>query len=91
MIEFLPLVVLALLFWLLVIRPQRRRASEQSRIVADLAPGQEVVTMSGLYGRIDAIEGDAVRVEIAPGTVVKVDKRAIGRRVDPRRVEEAPS
>jgi len=75
--EFLPLVVLAVLFWVLIIRPQRRRAQQQGRVIQGLERGQEVVTASGLYGRIDHVGDDVVLLEIAPETVVKVDKRAV--------------
>jgi preprotein translocase subunit YajC len=81
--EFLPLVVLALLFWFLIIRPQRRRGQRQAQLIASLEPGQEVLTAAGFYGRIQEIEGDEVRLELAPGTVVRVDRRAIASRVDP--------
>jgi preprotein translocase subunit YajC len=81
--EFLPLVVLALLFWFLIIRPQRRRGQRQAQLIASLEPGQEVLTSAGFYGRIHGIEGDEVRLELAPGTVVRVDRRAIASRVDP--------
>ena len=79
--EFLPLIALALLFWFLILRPQRRRAVEQSRLQDALAPGDEVVTASGLYGRVETLEDDVARVEIAPGTTVRVDRRSIVRRV----------
>jgi preprotein translocase subunit YajC len=75
--EFLPLVVLAVLFWVLIIRPQRNRAQRQGRLVESLERGQEVVTAGGLYGRIDHVGDDDIRLEIAPETVVRVDKRAI--------------
>jgi preprotein translocase subunit YajC len=75
--EFLPLVVLAVLFWVLIIRPQRNRAQRQGRLVESLERGQEVVTAGGLYGRIEHVGDDDIRLEIAPETVVRVDKRAI--------------
>jgi preprotein translocase subunit YajC len=75
--EFLPLVVLAVLFWVLIIRPQRNRAQRQGRLIESLERGQEVVTAGGLYGRIDHVGDDHIRLEIAPETVVRVDKRAV--------------
>ncbi len=75
--EFLPLVVLAVLFWVLIIRPQRRRAQRQGQLIEGLERGQEVVTSGGLYGRIDHVDEDHIRLEIAPETFVKVDKRAV--------------
>jgi preprotein translocase subunit YajC len=75
--EFLPLVVLAVLFWVLIIRPQRRRTQRQAELIGGLERGQEVVTAGGLYGRIEHVEDDHIRLEIAPETFVKVDKRAV--------------
>jgi preprotein translocase subunit YajC len=89
--EFLPLLALAVLFWVLIIRPQRRRAQRQGELIQGLERGQEVVTAGGLYGRIDHVDEEHIRLEIAPETVVKVDKRAVSqvapesaRPVDPR-------
>jgi preprotein translocase subunit YajC len=73
---FLILVMLALM-WLLLIRPQRRRQQEQRQLLERLAAGDEVVTAGGLYGTIEEVDGDEVRLEIAPGTTVRVAKRAI--------------
>jgi preprotein translocase subunit YajC len=75
--EFIPLAVLAVLFWVLIIRPQRRRAQQQGQLLQRLERGQEVVTAGGLYGRIDHVDDDHIRLEIAPETFVKVDKRAV--------------
>ena len=75
--EFLPLVVLAVLFWFLIIRPQRNRVRRQGELIQGLERGQEVVTAGGLHGRIDHVGDDVVLLEIAPETIVTVDKRAV--------------
>jgi preprotein translocase subunit YajC len=75
--EFLPLVVLAALFWFLIIRPQRNRMRRQGQLIQGLERGQEVVTAGGLHGRIDHVGDDVVLLEIAPETIVTVDKRAV--------------
>lgn len=89
--EFLPLVVLAVLFWVLIIRPQRRRVQRQGELIEGLERGQEVVTAGGLYGRIDHVDTDHVRLEIAPETFVKVDKRAVAQLVPEAAPPEDPS
>ena len=72
------LVLLFVVMWLLVIRPQRRRQAEQRRILDNLAPGQEVLTAGGLYGTVQSVVGDdEVRLEIAPDVQVRVSRRAI--------------
>jgi preprotein translocase subunit YajC len=82
-VEFIPLIVIAALFWLLLIRPQRRRVAAASALQSSLEVGQEVVTAAGLYGRITAIDDGVVHLEIAPGTVVRIDRRAVSAKVDP--------
>jgi preprotein translocase subunit YajC len=72
------LVLLFLVMWFLVIRPQRKRQQEQKRIMDNLSAGQEVMTAGGLYGTVSSvIDEEEVRVEIAPGVTVRVARRAI--------------
>jgi preprotein translocase subunit YajC len=71
------LVALFALMWLLLIRPQRRRAADQVEMQDRLRVGDEILTAGGIHGTIKAIEGDVVHVEIAPGTLVRVDRRAV--------------
>jgi preprotein translocase subunit YajC len=88
--EFLPLVALALLFWFFILRPQRRRSRQQAQLWSDLEEGTEVVTMGGIYGRVTAVDEDSVHLEVAPGTVVRVDRRAIARRAPAPPIVENP-
>jgi preprotein translocase subunit YajC len=71
------ILVLLLLMWFLLIRPQRKRQVEQQRMIDSLRVGQEVVTAGGLYGTVNAVEADEVHLEIADGIEVRVAKRAI--------------
>jgi preprotein translocase subunit YajC len=74
------LIIIVALFaamWLFLIRPQRRRQVEQSRMQDTLADGDEILTAGGIHGTVRGIEDDVVRVEIAPGTIVKLDRRAV--------------
>jgi preprotein translocase subunit YajC len=84
---FLIIVMLGLV-WFLLIRPQRRRQTEQQQLLARIAPGEEVVTAGGLYGTVREVDGDDVRLEVAPGTTVRVAKRAIAAVVPPEDEEE---
>jgi preprotein translocase subunit YajC len=88
--EFIPLAVLAVLFWFLIIRPQRRRSQLQNQIVDTLERGQDVVTAGGLYGRIKEVGDDDVQLEIAPEIVVRVDKRAVSQVVPEPSTAEIP-
>jgi len=71
------IVVLFAAMWLFLIRPQRRRQVEQARLQDSIASGDEILTAGGVYGTVSAIEEDVVKMEIAPGTVIKLDRRAV--------------
>jgi preprotein translocase subunit YajC len=82
------IVILFALFWLLLIRPQRRRAQAQNRLIANLETGDEIVTAGGLYGTIVGVGDEELMVEIAPGTHVRVARRAVAARIEPEDEEE---
>ena len=63
--------------WLLLIRPQRRKQQEQQDLLSNIQVGDEIVTAGGIYGTISDVEDDEVTVEIAPGTRVRMAKRAV--------------
>ena len=86
----LVLVILFALFWVLLIRPQRRRQIEQEQMIASLELGDEVVTAGGIYGEVVALEEDEVRLEIAPGTQVRVARRAVAGVLSGDEDDEAP-
>lgn len=75
--QFLPLVAIALLFWLLVVRPASRRQKAVAQLQADLQPGERVMLSSGIFGTVRSLDGDRARVEIAPGIEVEVARAAI--------------
>jgi preprotein translocase subunit YajC len=74
---YLFILVLLVMMWFLLIRPQRRRQTESQRMLNSLEVGKEIVTAGGLYGTITALEDDEARVRIADGVEVRVAKRAI--------------
>jgi preprotein translocase subunit YajC len=71
------ILVILVVMWFLLIRPQRRRQLESQRLLDSLAVGQEIVTAGGLYGTITELDEDEARIEIADGIRVRVAKRAI--------------
>lgn len=73
------LLLLALPFALLIFLmfSQRRRAKAVSAAQAQLEVGQQVMAAAGLYGTVSALDGEVVHLEIAPGVVVRVARRAI--------------
>jgi preprotein translocase subunit YajC len=89
-VSLLPLVGIALLFWLLLIRPAAKRQKELARMQASLKAGDEVMLTSGIFGILRDADGEHLRLEIADGVVIKVARAAIGSVVQPRLVEHEP-
>jgi preprotein translocase subunit YajC len=82
--------VLFALFWLLLIRPQRRRQLAQSRLLDELEVGDEVVSTGGLFGVIREINGTELHVEVADGVVVRMTRRAVAGLVERDEPEAEP-
>jgi preprotein translocase subunit YajC len=71
------ILVLLVLMWFLLIRPQRRRQVETQRMIEQLEVGKEIVTAGGLFGTVTAVEEGELRVEIADDVEVRIAKRAV--------------
>jgi preprotein translocase subunit YajC len=71
------IVLLFALFWLLVLRPQRRRTREQVDLIDSLEEGDEIVSAGGFYGVIKEIDGETLHVEIADRLVVRMARNAV--------------
>jgi preprotein translocase subunit YajC len=84
--SFVPLILLVVVFYFLLIRPQRKRAQEQAQMQSSLTPGTRVMTTTGLFATVSAVEDDEVILEIAPGVETRWIKASIGRVLTP--VEE---
>lgn len=77
--EFLPIIAIALLFWLLIIRPTSRRQKQTAQLQASVKAGDRVVLTSGFYGVVREARDDApLRIELADGVVFEVARGAIG-------------
>jgi len=75
--SLLPLVLIFVVFYFLLIRPQTKRAKEQKAMVAALAAGDEVVTSGGILGRITEAGEQFLTVEVAEGVRVKVQRHTV--------------
>ena len=73
-LQLLPLVLIFVVFYFLLIRPQTKRAKEHRTMVGGLKSGDEVVTTGGLLGRITAVEDSFITLEVTKGVAVKVQK-----------------
>lgn len=77
LMSFLPLIVIFIIFYFLLIRPQMKRSKEHRKLVEQLSTGAEVVTNGGLLGRITRVDESFVTVEFADKVQIKVQKHAI--------------
>ena len=75
--SLLPLVVIFVLFYFLLIRPQQKRAKQHKEMVAALSKGEEVVTNGGLLGKVIEVDDNFITVEISSGLNVKVQRQAV--------------
>jgi preprotein translocase subunit YajC len=75
--SFLPLILLFVVFYFLLIRPQQKKAKQQKQFIENLKKGDEVVTSGGLYGKITGLTDTTVTIEIAEKVRVKVAKNAV--------------
>jgi preprotein translocase subunit YajC len=74
---FLIVILLLGAFWVVAVMPRRRRMQSHQAMQDALDVGDEVITAGGLHGRVVSFEDGEIRLEIAEGVVVTVDRRAI--------------
>jgi len=79
--SFLPLILILALLWLLLLRPQQKRAKNRRAMLEKLEVGDEVVTTSGLYCRIAEFDEGTVFVYVADGVRIKISRDSIAERI----------
>jgi preprotein translocase subunit YajC len=87
----IPILLLVAITYFLLVRPQRRRQQQQNEMLSQLEVGSEILTAGGVYGTVQSIREDELTVEIAPGTSVKLDKRAVAMVVPEEQPEALPA
>ena len=82
-VAFLPLLLMGVVFYFLLIRPQNQRRRAQLEMQSDVEVGDEIVTTAGIYGTITDIDDDygIVTVEVAPNTDIRMARAAIAQRL----------
>ncbi len=89
MASLILLLAMFVLLWVLLIRPQRQRQLKQQQLLSSVEPGDEILTVGGLYGIVrDVDEEDDLIVEIAEGIQVRIARRAVGGVVKPEEDDE---
>jgi preprotein translocase subunit YajC len=75
------LIIMFVLMYFLLIRPQQKRAKEHKLLLAALKKGDEVVTNGGVVGRVDSVDESFATLQIAQGVIVKVQKQGINQKL----------
>jgi preprotein translocase subunit YajC len=77
LLNFAPIIVVCLILYALVIRPQQRQAKEHRKMLDNLKPGDRVLTQGGLFGVVVNLKGTAVIVKIAENVKVEFNRASI--------------
>ncbi len=80
---FVPLILMFVIFYFLLIRPQQKKQKEHQEMINNLRKGDKVITGGGMHGRVTAVDEASVRVEIADKVQVKVNRSSIAALVSP--------
>lgn len=73
--------VLFIVFYFFLIRPQKKRMEAQRSLIESVEEGDEIVTMGGIVGTVQSLEDDEMRLEVAPGTSIRILRSAVARKV----------
>lgn len=76
-LALLPLIIIFVIFYLLLILPQQRKQRKHQEMIEGLKPGDEIVTIGGLYGTIKEVKAETFMVEIAPKVIVRLSRQAV--------------
>lgn len=83
LVQFIPFILIGLLMYLFLFRPQKKRRQEMASLVSALGVGDEVVTTSGVYGFITGEDDDLFWLEIDDDVQIRIAKAAVARKVVP--------
>ena len=77
LVSLLPLILIVVVFYFFMIRPQMKKQKELRNFRNNLKQGDKIVTTGGIYGKITAISDQSVTVEVAENVRLKIDKNAV--------------
>ncbi len=89
LISIMPIAVIFVIFYFLLIRPQKKNQQEHAKMLTELKKNDEVVTSGGIYGTIVNLQDDVITLRIDEGIKIKVQKSAVARLKKPQVVESA--
>ncbi|SDB96478.1 protein translocase subunit yajC [Pelagirhabdus alkalitolerans] len=77
LVGLFPFIVMALVFYFLLIRPQQKRQKAVNEMQANLQKGDHIITIGGMHGHVDAIDEDTVIIEVHDGQKLTYDRSSI--------------
>jgi len=77
LLGFLPLIIIFVIFYFLIIRPQVKRAKDHKKLTESVSKGDEVVTGGGLLGKVSDVNDNFVTLEISDGVEVKIQRQSV--------------
>ena len=89
LMQFAPFILIFLIFWFLIIRPQQKKAKAHRELLENLKKGDEVKTDSGIHGTITRLGNDFVALEIANKVQIRIDRTRIVERLSAKRESKA--
>jgi len=88
LVTLLPLLGIGAVFYFILIRPQQRQRRAQQELTRSVEVGDEVLTSSGIFGRVVEVDDEAVVLEVAPDTRLRFVRGAIARKLTVEEEEE---
>lgn len=79
LMNWAPLILMFIVIWFFFIRPQAKKQKEQAKFIQEIEKGDEVVTSSGIVGRISKLEDHFVSLQVDPKTFLKVTRASISK------------
>ena len=89
--QFAPLVLIFIVFYFLLIRPQQKKAKEHQTYLSNLKKGDKVITGGGIHGQIAGLTDTVVTLEIAENVRIKVSRSAIAGSASDADKQQAPA
>ena len=81
LVSFAPYVLLFVVFYFLLIRPNRRRQSEQQNLLSSLEVGDEIITLGGIHGRIRSLDEETLVMTVEDGTYFRLERGRVSKKI----------
>lgn len=75
---FLPLILIVVIFYFLIYRPQKKRQKAREELVKAVEKGDKVITASGIHGTVAQVEDTTVLLQVSDNTKIRIEKTALG-------------